>query len=513
MPPRESDNGRIIKNTLFLYFRMILLTVINIFTVRIVLDALGVENYGIFSVISSAVLMLGFIQGTLSSATQRYFSFQLAQKDVEGFRKLFSLVMICFMIVAGFVLLAGGIAGPFIVDDFLNIPSGRETAATWVYYSSLGTFTLGLVTIPFTASMISHEKMNGFAYLSIFDGMVKLGVAYAVMYSTYDHLIFYAILSFLQSLVTFLFYAVYCRKTFEGVRFKWCWEKKVIKELMSYTGWNLFGSVSGVLSTSGQGIVLNLFFGPVVNAAKGIADRIYSVVQSFATNFYLAVSPQIVKSYAVKDLTRMFSLVTSSTKFSFFLLLLISYPLIICMPALLIIWLGENKVSPEMIIFSQLALVLTLVNSLEQPITQMIRATGKIRNYQISVGIFTLSYLPIAILVLWLGASPQSTMTVLILLMLFVQIIRIIVAKRQMKFPVKEYVRKALLPILIVSSILGVCGLFLYNWRCEDILMHFIKGCCALVVSAISIYVFGMTSAERKNSVSSIKKKLFNKSQ
>lgn len=512
MHPRESDNGRIIKNTLFLYFRMILLTVINIFTVRIVLDALGVENYGIFSVISSAVLMLGFIQGTLSSATQRYFSFQLAQKDVEGFRKLFSLVMICFLIVAGFVLLAGGIAGPFIVDDFLNIPSGRETAATWVYYSSLGTFTLGLVTIPFTASMISHEKMNGFAYLSIFDGMVKLGVAYAVMYSTYDHLIFYAILSFLQSLVTFLFYAVYCRKTFEGVRFKWCWEKKVIKELMSYTGWNLFGSVSGVLSTSGQGIVLNLFFGPIVNAAKGIADRIYSVVQSFATNFYLAVSPQIVKSYANKDLSRMFALVISSTKFSYFLLLIISYPLIICMPALLIIWLGENKVSPEMIIFSQLALVLTLVNSLEQPITQMIRATGKIRNYQFFVGIFTIFYLPVATLVLWLGASAQSTMVVLILLMLFVQIIRIIVARKQMKMPVKDYLEKAILPIIYVSGLLAAIGFFLNFWHTHTLLLHIAKGSSALFISIVIISQLGMSSDERMKTISTLKKKLFRRS-
>lgn len=512
MPPSESNNRRIIKNTLLLYFRMIFLTIINIFTVRIVLEALGVENYGIYSVVSTAVFMLGFLQGTLSSATQRYFSFQLAQQDVKEFSRLYSLIMICFIIVGGVVLLVGGFSGPFIVEDFLNIPEGRKEAAVWVFYSSLGSFTIGLLTVPYTASMISYERMNGFAYLSILDGILKLGIAYAVMYSSFDHLVFYAILSFIQSLIIFIFYAIYCRRCFEGVRFNWHWEKKLIKELLNYTGWNLFGSVSGVLSTSGQGIILNLFFGPIVNAAKGIADRIYSVVQSFATNFYLAVSPQIVKSYANKDLSRMFALVISSTKFSYFLLLIISYPLIICMPALLIIWLGENKVSPEMIIFSQLALVLTLVNSLEQPITQMIRATGKIRNYQFFVGIFTIFYLPVATLVLWLGASAQSTMVVLILLMLFVQIIRIIVARKQMKMPVKDYLEKAILPIIYVSGLLAAIGFFLNFWHTHTLLLHIAKGSSALFISIVIISQLGMSSDERMKTISTLKKKLFRRS-
>ena len=286
MPSNNSDNKRIVKNTILLYLRMILLTVISIITVRIVLNALGVEDYGIYSVISGAVLMLSFIQGTLSSATQRYFSYQLADNDVEKFRKLFSLIMVCFMIISAVVLIAGSIAGPFVVDDFLNIPADRVHAALWVYYSALGSFIFGLLTIPFTASMISHERMGGFAYLSIFDGVFKLAVAYAVMYSSFDHLVYYAILSLIQSFLIILIYACYCRKNFEGVRFKWHWEKNLLKELLGYTGWNLFGSVSGVLSTFGQGIVLNIFFGPVINAAKGIADRIYAVVQSFSINFY-----------------------------------------------------------------------------------------------------------------------------------------------------------------------------------------------------------------------------------
>ena len=256
---------------------------------------------------------------------------------------------------------------------------------------------------------------------------------------------------------------------------------------------------------------MNIFFGPVINAAKGIADRIYAVVQSFSINFYLAVSPQIVKSYASGDHERMQSLVISSTKYSFFLLLIISYPLIICMDGVLNVWLGESNVTREMMIFSQLSLVLALFNPLEQPITQMVRATGKIRNYQICVGIFTLSYLPIAILVLWLGASPQSTMTVLILLMLFVQIIRVMVAKRQMAFKVREYLIKAIAPIVLVSGILAIIGFFLYLWDTNSFIMHIAKGSLALCIAIAGILILGMNPEERKKPFAAIKNKLCHK--
>lgn len=510
MQESGSNNAKIVKNTIFLYIRMILLTVINIFTVRIVLNALGVEDYGIYSVISSAVLMLGFIQGTLSSATQRYFSFQLAQNDIEGFRKLFSLIMICFMTIALLVLIVGGIAGPYVVHE-LNIPANREEATLWVYYSSLGSFIFGLITIPFTATMISHERMNGFAYLSIFDGIFKLAVAFATMYTSYDHLVYYAILSLIQSLVIWIIYAGYCRKYFEGVRFSWYWEKNLLKELLSYTGWNLFGSVSGVLSSSGQGIVLNLFFGPIVNAAKGISDRIYSVVQSFSTNFFLAVSPQIVKSYATGDLSRMQTLVISSTKFSYYLLLLICYPLIICMEGILNIWLKAENVDNEMIIFSQLALLLTLVSSLEQPITQMIRATGKIKRYQLSVGIFTLMYLPLVIFILWLGAPAPSSMIALILLMLFVQGIRVWVANRQMGFPVAVYLKKAIMPLALVSLLLTILYFPAIMWETHNIGMHIVKGLIALTICALMILFIGMNRQERIQSFTLVKNKLLHK--
>lgn len=499
-----TDNGRIVKNTLLLYFRMILLTIINIYTVRVVLEALGVENYGIFSVIGSAVYMLGFLQATLSSATQRYFAYQLAQKDVEGYRRLFSQVMIVFLFISVLILIGGGAAGPFVVFDFLNIPAEREIAALWVYYSSLGSFLLLILTIPFTASMISHEKMNGFAYLSLFDGVLKLGIAYTVMLTTWDHLIFYAILSFFQSLVTFGFYAVYCRRNFEGVRFGWCWETSLVKELLGYTGWNLFGSVSAVLATSGQGILLNLFFGPIINAAKGIADRISSVIQSFSSNFYLAVSPQIIKSYASGNRDRMNELVISSSKFSFYLLLLPAFPLIICMPELLNVWLGADKVDYEMIVFSRLTLVYALVACLEQPITQMIRATGRIRNYQIIVGVFTLLFLPLAALVLWLGAPAQSTMVVLILITAFVQVVRVVIARKQMDFPVGLYLKLTLLPISVVSLVLILTGILLLQWHTSSLLLHIAKGCLTLLAAVCVIFIIGMSRNERKGIIAKL---------
>ncbi|MDE6559627.1 MAG: hypothetical protein K2K29_07050 [Muribaculaceae bacterium] len=277
----NSDNKRIVKNTLLLYFRMLFLTVINLLTVRVIFNALGVEDYGVYSVIGSAVLALTFLSGTLTSATQRYFSYQVAQNNHADFSRLFSLILICFAALSAGVVIIGVPLGPVIVNHFLSIPAERLVAAEWVYYSTLGCFITSLLTVPYTSTMISHEKMGGFAYISIADGVFKLVVAYLVYYSPFDRLIYYSVLTFAESLLILFLYAIFCHRKFEGVKLVWYWEKKLFRELLGYTGWNLFGSVSGMLSTAGQNIVLNLFFGPVINAAKGIADRISHVIQSF----------------------------------------------------------------------------------------------------------------------------------------------------------------------------------------------------------------------------------------
>lgn len=491
-----NDNGRIARNTLLLYFRMLFLTVVNLVTVRVVLGALGQSDYGISSVVGSAVYTLAFLTGTLSSASQRYFAYHLGERDTEGYRKTFSILLMSFLAFGAIVMLVGESVSPWIVTDWLNIPADREYAAAWVYQTSLVSFVLSLLQVPYTSSMVAHERMNGFAYVSIADGLFKLGVAYMVAATGSDRLILYSVLSTAETAMVLLLYYLYCRR-FEGCRFRPVFDRVRFRELTGYTGWNLFGSVSGMLVVQGQSILLNIFFGPVINTAKGIADRIASLVQSFSSNFYMAVSPQIIKNYASGERDRMLSLVINSSRFSFFLLLLLVFPSISVVDPLLHIWLKEGDVSDAMVVFSRLTLLYCLVVSLEQPITQMIRATGRIRRYQISVGVVTLSYLPLAALGLWLGLPAQSTMWILIAIYLSVMFVRVGVARRQVQFPVGVYLRRVISPIALTCALLVIPGVLLESWRVDSVAMLLLKGATAMGIAAVVILLAGVNREER----------------
>lgn len=446
----ENNNKRIAKNTAFLYFRMLFLTVISLYTVKITLEALGVVDYGIYNVVASVVAFLSFLNGTLTSATQRFLSFHLGKSDYKAYSRTFSLLLIGFIVISIIIFIIAEIIGIFFIDDWLVIPKDRILAAKWVYQTAIFTFIFHLLMVPYSSSIVANEKMNAFAYISIVDGVLKLFMVFLLLRAPFDRLIYYGILTLALAVIIFLLYVVYCKIAFPYCKFRLIWDRALFKELTAYTGWNLFGSVSGVLITQGQNILLNIFFGPVINTAKGIADKISSVVNSFSSNFYMAVSPQIVKSYATGDIQRMLNLGIKSSRLSFFLILVLSFPLIVCMRGILYIWLGENNVSYDMITFSILALLFCLVQSLEQPITQMIRATGNIKNYQFKVGICTLCYIPIAFVALYLGANALSTMITLILLYLFVQIIRVSIAVRQVDLNLQEYIIEVVKPITIV---------------------------------------------------------------
>lgn len=491
----ESKNKRVAKNTLLLYFRMLFLSGISFFTVRIILDALGVVDYGIMNVVSSLVASLSFLNGTLSSATQRYFSYYLGKNDISGYKKIFSILLICYIAICLSVLALGEILGFFFLNDWLVIPDSRMYAAKWVFQTSLMSFIFQLCIIPFTASLIAHERMNGFAYISILDGLFKLIMAYLICYSAFDRLILYGILTAIESAIVLICYMTYCRIHFEGCRFVRVWEKGLFIELLGYTGWNLFGSISGMLAGQGQNILLNIYFGPVINTAKGISDRITTVIQSFSSNFFVAVSPQIVKSYACDDFIRMYMLVVRSTKFSFLLLLLLSYPIIICIQPILYLWLGRDNVGDEMTEFCRLALIYCLVMSLEQPITQMVRATGKIKRYQLGTGILTLCFIPLASVLFHYGLPPQSSMYILIILLSIVQLIRVYIARKQVDFPVNVYLVESICPILLVSSILIVISFFLT--QLDD--SSFVATCHKLLLSFITASIVSIVVGLNKN--------------
>lgn len=502
-----SENKRIAKNSIYLYLRMIFLTLINLFTVRITLQMLGVMDYGIYNVIGSLVASFTLLTGTLTSACQRFLSFHLGKNDVLMFNKTYSLFIMSFIGLGIVILIVGSALGIVLVPT-LNIPIGRMLAAKIVFFTSLVALVASMITIPFTSSIIANEKMNAYAYLSIIDGGFKLGLVYILTAFGKDKLILYGILTMVECIVMLFCYSIYCNYKFKSQKFIWFWEKNLAKELFSYTGWNFFGAITGLLQTQGQNVVLNLFFGPIVNAAKAISDRISTTINSFAQSYFMAVAPPITKAYASGDYERMKDLGLRSSKLSFFLTYIISFPLICCMNSILLLWLGTDSYSEYMTGFAQLGVVLSLVYCLQHPINQMIRATGKVKEYQVKIGISSILYIPIIIGALALYRNPLITMYLLITLTLIIQIQRILLSKKIIGMPLKAYFSNVLVPICIVS-IISVIVFMIYNSLniIYGITSTILSFTIVFTISIILVWFIGFDGKDRSFALSIVKRK------
>lgn len=461
----HSDNKRLAKNTGLLYIRLLFLTFVNLYAVRVTLEALGDTDFGLYNVIASVVTALTVLTGAMTSATQRFLSFHLGRKDYYKYSHTFTLMLIGFIGLAMVLLLVGEILGYFVVYHWLSIPPDRLTACYWIYQASLISFAVGFITIPYSSSIVANEKMNAFAVFSIVEGVMKLAIAFVIIKYAGDRLILYGVLTALISVVVFIMTLHYCHSKFSYCRYIWKWDGSIFKEVSKYTGWNLFGSISGLLTSQGQNILINIYFGPVINAAKAIADRIHHVINGFSVNLYMAVSPQIIKAYAVNDLTRAMYLVMKTSKLSFLLIFILSFPLICNIEGILRIWLGAESQTPDMAVFSQLLLIYCMVLSLEPPISRIIQATGLIRNYQLSIGIITLSYIPITAIILSKEPNAKLVLVTLIIIMALAQGIRVMIAHRQVGLEYSRYMKEVVWPIGKVT----VVGVALY-WAIKELI-------------------------------------------
>ncbi len=445
--------GRLIKNTGLLYIRLIFLTLINLYAVRVTLDALGDIDYGIYNVVASIVASLSILTGAMTSATQRFLSFHLGRVDYEAYSKTFTLLLLCFLAMTGILIIIGEPFGIWAINDWLNFPPDRTYAVHWVFQTSLAAFAIGLITIPYTSSIVANEKMHAFALFSIVEGVLKLLIAIMLVHYGGDRLILYSILTMIISIVVLAMSVMYCHSSFKYCRYVWKWDKSIFSQLYKYTGWNLFGSVSSILATQGQNILLNIFFGPIVNASKAIADRIQHVINGFSVNLYMAASPQIIKSYAANDHDRALNLVMKTSKMSFLLIFVLSFPLFCNTENLLGIWIVKSTETPYMTVFARLILLYCIALSLEPPISRIIQATGNIRKYQISVGVITLSFIPIAALALWLGASAPSTVVIQITIIVIAQVVRIVIAHGQVGLSYRSYTSHVIIPIIKTMAV------------------------------------------------------------
>lgn len=490
----DGNAGRILRNTVSLYFRMIFLTLISLYTVRVILQVLGDVDYGIYNVVGGFVGLFAFFSSTVTVASQRFFAVSIARNDRMRLRQVFSCNL---LINAGFsvcLLLLAETVGLWFVTNILQIPEIRREAAFWVYQYSILTFAAGLMESTFLAVLIAEERMGIYSAVSVAEGGAKLLVAYLLSVGSGDKLELYGLLLFMVAVIIDGIYILYCIKKFPYVRFQMCKDKAVYREIFAFTNWNTIGAVAAVLRDHGINIVINIFFGPAVNAARGIAVQINSVVMSFAVNFMNAVNPQITKSYAGNETERFFHLICIASKISYLLLLFLTLPLAFNLDYLLQLWLVEP---PEhTAVFAVLVLIDALVISATNPLMTAVQATGKVKRYQLTVGGAALLHLPLAVLLLQWMEDPVIPFASGIGISFLMGVLRVINLNRLCGFPWKVYIGKVLLPLGLVTAVFAAADGFLFSGA-ESFLNLLGNGLGSAAVGSILIWFLGLSGMER----------------
>lgn len=492
----SENTNRIARNTVMLYFRMILMMLVNLYTSRVVLNALGVENFGIYNVVGGIVVMFSFLQGATTTATQRFLNYELGTVGEKNLLKVFSSSIEVHVFIGLICVCIAESIGLWIVCNQLSISTESRDAAIWVYHFSVLTFFVNMVNAPYNAAIIAHEKMGVYAYIAIVEVVMKLLVACSLVYFLFDKLMLYAFLLFIVALIIHAVYFFYCRIHFSECKFKFCWDFAFIKIFFSFSGWMLMGSLTSLLSTQGVNILLNIFFGPLVNAARGIACQVQAAVNSFALNFMVAVNPQIVKSYSQQKLDYMYHLVFASSKFSFFLLFIISIPLLINTDLILTLWL--KNVPEYAVLFTRLALIDILFQVLNIPIGVISQASGKVRNYQLIMALFFSLIFVISYIAFKQGAPVYSTFLIAICCTILGTIGRIWVLKNLINFPVITYLKKVMFPVITIFLLsLPILLLIDSYWNIKSTLYILLFSLLIVFLFLYLIWKIGLNNSER----------------
>ena len=498
------NNKRIAKNTLLLYFRMLLMMFVTLFTSRVVLDKLGVTDYGIYNVVGGVVAMLGFLNSSMSNAVQRYLSFEIGKNNEAGVNRIFNVSLFAHAVIAVFVFVVMEIVGVWYLNTHMNIPAERMDAANWVLQCSIFTTLFTIVQVPYNAIIISKEQMGIYAYISILEVVLKLLVVYMLAIENFDKLKLYSVLIMVVTIGIVMIYRFYCTSKYKEAKFKFIKDWNLLKQTVGFASWNMLGELAWVFTGQGVNIILNSFFGPVVNAARGLAEQVNGAVNRFVANFQTAVNPQLIKNYASDQLGEMKTLLFRSTRFSYYLLLALSLPIILKMDFILHLWLKE--VPDYTTGFCQLVLVSSLVSTLSNLLAQVARAYGKIRNYQIIVSIFLFLNFPLSYIVLKFGGSPLSTMFVNIGINAMLLFVRLRLTNRMIQMTYGSFIRNVLFPVIIVTAVALVIPLTIY-FMLDNSIISFIIVCLVSFVSVgVSTYALGMNANERLYILAAISK-------
>ena len=504
----SENNSRIAKNTMMLYFRMLLTLLVSLFTVRVVLNTLGVVDYGIYNVVGGMVAMFSFLSGTMASASQRFFAFEIGKNDTNKLKTTFGVTLTIYIVIALVLLLISETVGLWFLENKMEIPPERHLAAKWVYHLSILSFIITILTIPYQALIIAYEKMKVYAYVSIIEVLLKLLVVYFLLLFSFDKLILYAILMLVATTIITFLYRTYCKRRFEEATFSLKGDKKLFWEILNYSGWNIIGSLSIVMKDQGVNILLNVFFNPAINAARGIAFQVNSVLLNFSNNFYTAVRPQVTKSYASGDMEYMRSLVFRSSKIAFFLILILAVPLLFETHYILDLWLKE--VPDHVVIFTRLVIINSLIDVLNLPLVAAIQATGRMKLYQSTVAVILLLNLPISFVFLKYGFSPEITMIISICISVISFVPRLLICQRTAKLPIVVYLKEVILNVLLVSVLSFSIILVIYLLYNESQFRLIIIGISSMAFTPFFVFRLGFKLSERRLISNVIKKRILN---
>lgn len=497
MTNTTENNKRIVKNTLLLYIRMLFTIIVGLYTSRIVLDILGVSDYGIYNVVGGIITMLAFLNVAMTGASQRFISFELGRQNKERLKLVFSTSILIHFSLAGIVFIIAETIGLWFINTHLNIEPDRMVAANYTYQCSILSFILTIISVPYNSCIVAHEHMKAYAYVSILEVSLKLLIAYLLPILPADKLICYAIMSLSVAVIIRIVYGIYCKRHFEECAFHFTYDRQLFKNMFSFAGWNTLGNLGFSIKDQGANIILNIFFGTTINAARGIAIQVNSIINNFAQNFLMALNPQITKQYACNNIQQSVNFVYTGCKFSFYLLMIISIPFILNKEYLLGLWLKD--VPQYTSLFLELTLIIASVEVLSYPLTTALQATGKIKSVQIFVCLIMLCELPAAYLILECGGKPHMTMYPTLLASIIKLFVRFYLLKTYIPLYNMRFFCNA---IILKCFLVGISCFFISSFIKAQFDTNFISLIINVTLSTATnlliIILLGLSSSEKE---------------
>jgi O-antigen/teichoic acid export membrane protein len=490
-----TNTARIAKNTLMLYFRQILIMLVSLYTVRVVLETLGAEDYGIYNVVAGVVTMFGFLSNSMATSTQRFLSFEIGHNNHERLKKIFSISLVIYVLIMIMILLLAETVGLWFVNNNLTIPPERKSAAVWVYQFAVISFLFSILTSPYMAVIISHEDMNIYASISIFEAVLKLAIVFLLRLFLIDKLCLYGILTCAVTIINMVLCRTVCTVKYQECKFGFYWDKSLFREIMNYTGWSMFGSSASVLQIQGINIVVNQYFNSVVVASRSIALSINNATIILLNNFTMAARPQIIKSYASGDYIKTERIVFSSAKLMYFLMYIIALPMMLEMPFILSLWL--KNVPEYTVVFGRLMVLETLANSITYSLSTVAIATGKIKRFNVILNGSLLLNIPISIIVLSFGYQPYSVFVVSLVLRIFIITIEFFIVKRIFNYSIKKFFAQVIFPMIFLTLAAFVLLIILLIYIQEGLLRLVLAITICFLVSSLCMYTIILNKDEK----------------